>query len=222
MIKAVIFDLDGTVLDNEGKWETAFKAIADKYQLSVADLLKQVNGWLHEPGIGLGPNWKKIVNDADKAEKLARETWMKYWENLQTEGESIKIREGLEETLQIVRKKVWMTALCTGSTWHVVEKELEELKLYMAFDITTTGEEIERQKPDPEIYTLTAQKLGVEPYECLVVEDSIAGIRAGIEAGCLVVGLASEYAPRDKMLTAGAQIVVRDFYELMGKIKELE
>ncbi len=221
MVKAVIFDLDGTVLDNEGVWDEAFVDVALKNKVAINESTKMPNGWWHEPGIGLATNWQKIVLDPDRAEKLARETWMLYWEKAREDG-SIKIMDGLEEVLSVIREKEWMTALCTGSTWHIVERELEELKLYMAFDVTTTGEEIALQKPDPEIYTLTAQKLGVETYECLVVEDSIAGIRAGIEAGCMVTGLESGYAPKPLMLAAGAQFVVRDFSELMDKIKELE
>ena len=67
--------------------------------------------------------------------------------------------------IEEIKDKGWQTALATGTEWHVVEKELEQVNLYLAFDVTTTGDEVLAQKPDPEIYLLTAQKLGVESSE---------------------------------------------------------
>jgi beta-phosphoglucomutase len=221
MIKAAIFDLDGTVLDNEGMWEEAFSEVGHNNKIDMTKVLRMQNGWYHEPGTGLVPNWQKIVLDRDRSEHLARQTWMLYREKVKFEG-GVKMMPGVEEALTEVNNKQWLTALCTGSIWHVVEKELEELKLYLAFDVTTTGEELQLQKPDPEIYTLTATKLGVEPYECLVIEDSIAGVRAGLEAGMMVAVLISGYAPEEEVLGAGAQIVVKNFSELTEKITELE
>jgi beta-phosphoglucomutase-like phosphatase (HAD superfamily) len=100
----------------------------------------------------------------------------------------------------------------------VVEGELEELQLYTAFDITTTGEEVTVQKPDPEIFLLTAQKLEIDPEQCLVVEDAIAGVRAGKEAGMFVAAFVSEYATEEQLKAAGADYVLKDFSELKDLI----
>ena len=59
--------------------------------------------------------------------------------------------------------------------------------------MTVTGDEVLLPKPDPEIYLLTAQKLELEPADCLVIEDAVAGVRSAVEAGCPVVALASDY-----------------------------
>ena len=210
MISAVIFDLDGTVLDNEGEWETAFQAIFDRYHLSFDHLVKQPNGWMHEPGIGILPNWKRYFPfDLERIDKLSRETWNAYEPNH-------KMREGLVELVEKSKEKGWQTGLCTGSSWNVVERELEELNLYLAFDVTTTGEEVMMQKPDPEIYLLTAQKLGLEPAECLVIEDAVAGVRAGVEAGCKVIALESDYAPAKLLNDAGAGWVVKEMVDILN------
>lgn len=199
MIGAVIFDLDGTVLDNEPEWETAFRTVAEKYKI-------QGSGWLHEPGIGIRPNWKRLM--PEKADELTVKTMLEY------RKADVKIREGLVELVENIKERGWQTALVTGSSWNVVEKELEELNLYLAFDVTTTGEEVALQKPDPEIYVLTCQKLGLEPKECVIIEDAIAGVRSGVEAGCTVIGLESDYAPRETLLAAGAKWVVKNFEEI--------
>ncbi|HJZ05969.1 hypothetical protein A2634_01320 [Candidatus Amesbacteria bacterium RIFCSPHIGHO2_01_FULL_48_32] len=202
MIQAVIFDLDGTVLDNESQWEAAFRAGVDSYQSTVVQLVRQPNGWVHEPGIGLERNWLKITEgDVEMARKLAAETKAKYVSSVADNG--LGLRDGVVEVVEKVKERGWRTALATSSLWHVVERELEELSLQLAFDVTVTGDEVLLPKPDPEIYTLTAQKLGLEPVECLVIEDAVAGVRSAVEAGCPVVALASDYAP-GKLLTAAA------------------
>lgn len=211
MIQAVIFDLDGTILDNESEWEEAFRLTAKNFQLPITNF--QLGGWMHEPGIGLVPNWKKLTGDFQKAEMLAGETVKKYKEI----SGRVSVRDGVEELVVVVKDKGLLTALATSSVWTVVEKELEELGLILAFDITTTGEEVLAMKPDPEIYILTAQKLEVDPRDCVVIEDSISGVLAGVDAGMLVVGLESEYVSKQKLDQAGAKWVVQE----MAQIKEI-
>lgn len=212
MIQAVIFDLDGTVLDNEYKWEEAFCAVAKKFSIVNSQL--STNKWLHEPGIGITPNWEKLVGKGDRANKLSKETWELYQKK---DSQNLSLREGVVELVEAIKEKRWLTALATGSNWNVVEKELEQLDLYLAFDVTTTGEEVSAQKPDPEIYFLTSQKLGVDPKECVVIEDSLAGVRAAINAGMNTVAITSDYATREdyeklrSYLPAGRQDLVVDY-----------
>ncbi len=221
MIQAVIFDLDGTILDNEENWEKAFVAVAHKHQITNPKL-QMPNGWIHEPGLGLSANWKRMITDPVKAEMLARDTWVTYHKIFKEGMEELKLRDGVAELIEKIRNRGWRVGLSTGSTWNVVEPELEQLKLYMAFDVTTTGEEVMVTKPDPEIYILTAQKLETDPEFCLVIEDAIAGIRAGAEAGCQVVGLESAYASGKEMLAAGAGFAVKNISEIENLFKNFE
>ncbi|KKR84046.1 MAG: HAD hydrolase, family IA, variant 3 [Candidatus Woesebacteria bacterium GW2011_GWB1_41_10] len=202
MIGAVIFDLDGTVLDNEEKWELAFAAVAAKHEIRNSKSEK----WIHTPGIGIKPNWRKITGDEVLSEKLTRETWDEYQNDT-----SVKIMPGAEELLEEIKDMGYQTALATGSEWHVVEKELEQLNLYLAFDVTTTVDEVLAGKPDPEIYLLTAQKLGVEPSECIVIEDSAAGVTASKEAGMQVIGLKVPGADFVVDSLADAGVVLREY-----------
>ncbi len=209
MIAAVIFDLDGTVLDNESLHEEAFQKVVVKNKLVVKPQLK--NGWIHEPGIGVAANWQKLLGHEDL--NLTKQTWTEYL-NIISQSD-LPIRDGLVELVEVVKDLGWPTALATSSEWHNVEQILEDLDLYLAFDITTTGEEVFMAKPDPEIYLLTAQKLGVEPGECLVIEDSLAGVEAAKAAGMQVVGIASGYATREDLKTQGANLVVDSLNEIV-------
>lgn len=203
MIAAVIFDLDGTVLDNEPKWEESFRKVANSHTLEYG------SKWIHTPGVGVLANWEKMVGKGELAIKLTQETVKLY----RDENSEVEVRPGLIEAVEYCKKQGWWTGLATGSEWVVVEKELEELNLYLAFDVTTTGEEVDLQKPDPQIFTLTLQKMGVEPGESLIIEDSTAGVVAGVAAGCSVVAIASEYASSEDLLRAGAKQVVDNLAE---------
>lgn len=214
-LEAVIFDLDGTVILNEEQWEDAFRAVMEEHAISYNLGMKLPNGWFHEPGIGISSNWKRYILDPVLVEKYTVETLKKYWLVNSEISKDIHVREGVVELFEKSREMGRQIALCTGSSWNVVEKELEQLELYLAFDVTTTGEEVLVQKPDPEIYLLTAQKLGVEPEECIVIEDSVAGVRAAIEAGCQAIGLVSDYAPEELLKVAGATYVVSELKELL-------
>lgn len=214
MMSTIIFDLDGTVLDNEPEWEMAFREVMKVNNLKIEGF-KLANGWYHEPGIGILPNWKRYFrSDSQQAEKLAKETVAEYWKTAKN-LDNIVVRDGVDEVVAKAKERGWFTALCTGSSWNVVEPELEQLMLYLDFDVTTTGEEVLLEKPDPEIYLLTAQKLGIEPKECLVVEDAIAGVRAGVEAGMRVAAIESDYAPNAELKAAGAKWVVENLTKLL-------
>ncbi len=214
MVQAIIFDLDGTVVDSEGLWEEVFSTVARNRQIPNPKPGK----WIHEAGVGILPNWERLVGKGEKAESLARETWNLY--SQETKKEEVRVREGLVELVEFIKEQGWLTGLATGSNWNVVEQELEQLDMYLAFDVTTTGEEVLAQKPDPEIYLLTAQKMGVAPAECVVMEDSVAGVTAAIEAGCRVVGITSDYASGEQLRAAGATFVVDNLRETVVLLRE--
>lgn len=205
MIQAVIFDLDGTVLDNEQQWGQAFAEVARNNGLSIEQ---------HEPGIGVLANWKKLVGDLELAQKLTIQTKRLYG------SMDASVRNGFENVIAYIKENQYKTALASSSDWNAVEPQLEELDLVLAFDITTTGEEVLALKPDPEIYLLTCQKLGFEPEECLVVEDSLAGVESAKDAGCKVVGIANEIFNKVSLKAARADFVVDSLEEIVLILRE--
>ena len=203
MIQAVIFDLDGTVLLNEGDWERAFRKVIENNNFTVG------TGTVHEPGAGMRSNWKRYVTDEADIARLSRETREAYWAIVGDPG-NLRVREGLEDMVEWVKSRGWLTALATSSNWDVVEQELEALSLHLAFDVTTTGEEVDRPKPDPEIFLWTAQKLGVEPENCVVIEDAIVGITAAVQAGMKTIGMVSDYVSEEEIMDLGAGLAASD------------
>ena len=114
---------------------------------------------------------------------------MKIIENL----EEIKPREGFWEMISYLKEKSFLIGLATSSYWEVTDLLLEKMGIDGVFDAITTGEEVLLLKPDPEIFRLTCQKLGVEPEEVIVFEDAEAGVIAATACGCRVIKLKNNF-----------------------------
>ena len=100
------------------------------------------------------------------------------------------------EFLRTVRTKGCKVGLATIFYCPQVERSLRVLGLEIAFDFIATREDVENPKPDPEIYLLVAKALGVPAEECMVVEDSVAGVKAGMAAGALVLAVVTPLTRR--------------------------
>ncbi|MFW6097524.1 MAG: HAD family hydrolase [Chloroflexota bacterium] len=95
--------------------------------------------------------------------------------------------------LEEARRAGCNTALATMSRCQQANRILDALGLSDAFDFVATRDDVENGKPDPEIYTLVAQELDVSPADCLVVEDSPAGVQAALDAGMEVVAVSTPF-----------------------------
>lgn len=186
-ISAVLFDLNGTVLEDEDEYGKAFNKVLKSLGL---DLKTDIP---HEKGIGVKENWLKFIEkykiQTDRTpEMLVRETQ----ENYLNEIDTVSVREDFADFVENLRDGGIQIALATSNTWEQTDKILDIVGLQEVFDIVTTGDEVVFNKPDPDIFTVTADKLGADREECLVIEDSPAGIEAARRAGMKVVGIASE------------------------------
>lgn len=197
---AVIFDLDGTLLDNEEIYCQAFVRVLKKHKVDFAKSCP------HTPGIGLRENWVKMketfgIDHNVSVSQLAHETQDVYHSLL----DKVKVRPGFYELHQALLDEGIIIALATSNDWWVVEDELEDLDLHKYFETVTTGEEVAHKKPAPDIFLEAARKLGVEPALCAVLEDSVAGIEAAKEAGMVVISVG---------LASGADHSVEDFTQI--------
>ncbi|GAB4505319.1 MAG: beta-phosphoglucomutase [Anaerolineales bacterium] len=218
MIQAVIFDLDGTLIATEQlKAESyARAAIQLNPSLNKAEVLSAFGdfvggsreevskGMLHRFGL------EKSAR-ARMAEFGASEPWQVYTRLRLRIFEEIVADENIlrnaawkhnVELLHQVRATNCKVGLATMSYCPQVQRSLHALGLENAFDFIATREDVENPKPDPEIYLLVARSLNVPPRECLVVEDSVAGVRAGLAAGSLVLAVATPLT-RQKLHESG-------------------
>ena len=204
---AVIFDLDGTVLDNEDEYGIAFKKI-----LSGLGIETNLD-FPHTQGIGVEENWKILIpkfkiKTKKSIEELSKETQEEYLKILP----KVMLKVGAIDFINDLKDSGVFVALATSNTWPTVEKVFDYLDLEGVFETITTAEEVKFKKPDPEIFLLTAQKLGIDPENCLVLEDAEAGIRAAKDAGMKVVAIARD--PGHAKLLQKANKVIYDYEEL--------
>ena len=183
MIKAVIFDMDGTLLDSERIGLKAWQYVIDKYSLPF-DLS------LPYRSIGLNYASMKTLFLSELGEDYPFD---KYWGYAKQYLQNAKrrtaypVKAGFDELCTYLKaNKIGMYV--ATSTYHAsAAKELEHSGILGYFDGIIGGDEITRGKPDPEIFITAAEKTGFDKSECLIVEDSSNGLRAGIASGIRTV-----------------------------------
>jgi len=210
IISAVIFDLDGTILNNEDEYGRAFRKV-------LASLGKKIDKkYPHTQGIGVKENWpvllaKYNIKTKKTIEELTRATQDAYLAQLS----DVNFVKGFENFVDKLKDSGIKVALATSNSWWIVDEVSENLNLDEIFNVITTAEEAVYNKPDPEIFLLTADKLGYEPKECLVIEDAVAGIEAAKRAGMKVVGIARDSKHANDLKEA--DLVVTDYAQISAQ-----
>lgn len=203
-LEAVIFDMNGTVLADEDEYALAFRKVLKRLGKNTDKKYPQVKG------IGVAENWELMLNKYNlktnkTADVLASETQNEYLKRIG----KITPRAGFIDFVEKLRNENIKTALATSNTWWIADKILGELGLTKYFDVMTTKEEITFNKPAPDIFLKTAEKLEVDPHECVVFEDSEAGIDAATEAEMKTVGILSKGQDHEEL--KNANIVIKNF-----------
>lgn len=207
----VIFDLDGTVLEDEDEWGKAFGVVLKRLGA------KNVPGYPHITGIGIEENWpillrKFKIKTKKTTDELANATRVEYNKLIP----KITLKKGFKDFVKILRSLEVKVALATSSTWETVERVFDALGIEQDFDSVTTGEEVFYKKPDPQIFEIAADKLGVSLKECLVFEDSEAGVKAAKSAGMKVIGVYRN--SKHKKTLKDADRLIKDFTEVTPKM----
>ncbi|NIR86367.1 HAD family phosphatase [Candidatus Bathyarchaeota archaeon] len=174
MFKAVIFDWDGTLADTKKAVVESFKTVLKEVGCIVTDeFLERLIGTGTRKMLEDALNKCNISFDNEMLEELAGKKV-----GLQNElSASVTLFEGATDLLDALCGRVKM-ALATMSSRPVIDKLLSEKQIKKYFNTVVTASEISKPKPDPEIFLLAAKKLNVPPQHCIVLEDSIFGVKA--------------------------------------------
>lgn len=189
MVKAVIFDLDGVIVDTAHYHFIAWQRLANELGITFTEKenerLKGVSR-MHSLEIILEIGGVNLPET--KKEELAtkKNSWfVEYIEAIRPE----EIFKGVKEMLQDLRSQGFKVALASSSK--NAETVLRLLQVKNLFDTVVDGTMVKNSKPDPEIFLLAASKLGVSPDVCVVFEDAEAGVEAALAAGMKCVGVGS-------------------------------
>lgn len=197
MIKGVLFDMDGVLVDSEVFICRAAISMFSEIGLKVAadDFLPFVGTGENSYLGGVAEKYGKKLN-IDQAKTRTYEIYKDIIKG------KLSPLPGVHEFLERCRNKGMKLAVATSADYIKMEANLNEIHLdNRIFDKTVNGLEVENKKPHPDIYLKAAEKLGLDPKECLVVEDAVSGIRAAVLARCRCLAVTTSF-PREKLSEA--------------------
>jgi len=203
-ITAVLFDMDGLVLDTEKLytrfWQEAAHACGYPMTKEQALGMRSLNR-----GAGLAKMQSYFGPEVDY--DFIRNKRIEMMDAF-VEKEGVMLKPGIHELLAFLKEQGIKTAIATSSPMERTVLYLTSVGLQNSFDELVSGYMVEKGKPEPDIYLYAAEKLGVQPSECMVLEDSPAGILAAHSAGCLPVMIPDQDEPDEetaKLLYAKAE-----------------
>lgn len=206
-IAAVVFDLDGVILDSEQVWDEVRRGFVaerggawepDSHLVMMGMSTPEWSGYLASLGIGMS------AEDA-AAEVLARVAG-RY-------RDAPPVLEGAVEAVRRIARR-WPVGLASSSSQSLIELVLPRAALGGVFAAVVSSEEVQRGKPAPDVYLEAARRLGVDPGACAAVEDSSNGLRAAAAAGMAVVAVPNTHYPPDPDALALARLTVARLADL--------
>jgi HAD superfamily hydrolase (TIGR01509 family) len=209
---AVVFDLDGVIVDSEQVWDE----VREEYVLETggtytASATRDMMGmssieWSRYMADELAvPGTPQEINAEIVARMLARY------------GEAPPLIDGAVAAVRRVAAR-WPLAIASSSNPELIEVVLNAAGLLELFPVAVSSQEVARGKPAPDVYLEAAHRLGVEPARCVAVEDSHNGIRSAKAAGMRVVAVPNPHFPPDDDALAQADEVVRTVAELTPEL----
>ena len=179
-LRAIVFDFDGTILDTETRefhhWQELYRSHGR--ELSLSDWQRGIGTWdAFDPWAGLPEH---VQADRENVRSRLHDT-------IVADIAEQDLRPGVRAVLEGVRAAGLRLALATSSDRAWVTRWMEQHDLLGLFEVMATRDDVRRVKPDPELYLLAAERLGLRPEECLAVEDSFNGATAAVAAGMRLV-----------------------------------
>jgi HAD superfamily hydrolase (TIGR01509 family) len=209
VIDAVIFDLDGVLIDSEGVWNAARRALT----------LEQGGSWSEDaPRAMMGMSsieWSRYMHDALAVDLPPEEISRAVVARLQElYRERLPLLPGAREAVSRLARH-WPLGLASSANRPIIELVLELAGLRSLLTATVSSEEVARGKPAPDVYLEAARRLGFAPTACAAIEDSTNGLRAAADAGMTVIAVPNrEFPPSEGGLSLASAV--------LGSLAELE
>jgi beta-phosphoglucomutase len=212
MQRGVIFDMDGVLVDSGPAHAESWRLLARKHAIEITD--EQFKGSFGQTSRDIIRDlWGDDVSD-EEIRRLDEEKEAIYRESITGR---VPLAAGARQTLTALREAALVLAVATSGPRENVELVLRETGRAPLFAAVVTGFDIERGKPAPDCFLLAAQRAGVEPSHCAVVEDAPVGIEASLAAGMKPIGVVGTHPP-ERLRAAGAVCVVERLPAITSKL----
>lgn len=209
--KAVIFDLDGTLVDSMWMWKQIdIEFLGSRGYELPDDLQKSIEGMSFRE---TAEYMKERFQLSDAVEEL-----MDIWNDMAYEKykNEVSLKPGVLEFLNTLKEHNIKIGIATSNSMVLVEATLKANGVWEYFSSIHTANEVAKGKPAPDIYLLVAKDLGVESGDCLIFEDIVKGIMAGKNAGMKACAVHDLYSQEDeKEKTEAADFYIQDYYQLL-------
>ncbi len=212
MIEAVVFDLDGVLLQSEEVWD----AVRERF---VRERGGRYDEEVQRAMMGMSaPEWSRYLHETagvpDEPEAIDAEVVRRM---LAAYRERLPLVPGAADAVRRAAT-AFPLALASSSNRELIDAALELAGVADCFRVTVSSEEVARGKPAPDVYLEAARRLAVAPERCAAVEDSHAGIRAAKAAGMRVVAIPNPSYPPDEEALAAADAVIRSLDDLTPEV----
>jgi len=213
-IEAVVFDMDGVLVDTEHLWDEVREALTEEW------------GGRHTPEaqeamMGMSsPEWSRYLHEVvglhEPPEVINAEVVRRMLERYEAD---LPVVPGAVEAVRRLAAAGYRLAVASSSNRELIDAVLRRLELTSVFDVTVSSEEVARGKPAPDVYLETARRLSVEPARCAAIEDSASGIRAAHSAGMRVIAYPNRHYPPAADVLALADVVIESLSGLAVSVE---
>jgi HAD superfamily hydrolase (TIGR01509 family) len=189
-IEAVVFDLDGVLVDTEQLWDEVREALTEEWG-------GRYTPEAQEAMMGMSsPEWSRYLHEVvglrEPPEVIKQEVVRRMLARYETE---LPVIPGAVEAVRRLAGEGYRLAVASSSNRELIDAVLRRLELDSDFAVTVSSEEVARGKPAPDVYLEAAKRLGVDATRCVAVEDSASGIRAAHAAGMRVIAYPNRHYP---------------------------
>jgi HAD superfamily hydrolase (TIGR01509 family) len=217
LIEAIVFDLDGVIVDSEELWDEVRESLARERggrwsERAQADMMGMSS-----------TEWSRYMHDViglpEEPEEICQEVVERMLERY---AERLPLIDGAVAAAEKLAGN-WPLAVASSSNRRLIDQVLEVSGLAPCFEVTVSSEEVAGGKPAPDVYLEASRRLGVEPTRCVAIEDSASGILSAHAAGMHVVAIPNRAFPPAADILSQAEIVLDSIEALgLGTIREVE
>lgn len=210
MKKGAIFDMDGLMFDTEALWQQGWRMLAEKYGYEPsAEFGREISGTSGDVMIGVV---KKHYPGID-VEKFIGEERAYVTGLLEDE---VPVKEGLFVLLDFLKENGVKMAVASSSRREMILGNLRKAGCEGYFDAVVSSTEVERAKPEPDVFLAAAKEIGLPTDECYVLEDSFGGVRAGHAAGAVTIMVPDQVQPTEEI-----RALANGVFENLAKVAEV-